>query len=298
MKSIAECVPQDDLDCYYNREWLNNQKSNKRVVNNFTIIQDKIDNDFYDMITKAKRNNNYILDNLITLRDSYGHRNDASPVFRDLIKTVQKINNTLDLAKCVRKFMEIRIYPFFGIDIIPNYKDPSVYTLSISEPYLSFDAKSSYEKGSEDLSELETTLTKIYPFIKNKWGYHGSNQNLFVRNIIVLEILFSYLILTPLESSEPKVIHNSMSFQDFLTIYDTNDFYKIIFSGYLQPHNIISYSNRKFVAFFKNYLSQIDDNDIIDIGIISDCAFEQSYNNNNHDVTKWLCSLYHNESTY
>ena len=142
MKDIAECIPQDDLDCYYNIEWLSRQRSSKHIVNNFTIIQDKIDENFYNFINEAKNSDDPVLDNLIQLRESYYHRNDGSPSLKKLVNMVENINSVEDLAYCVRKFMEIRIFSFFGIDIMPNYKDPSVYTLSISEPLLTFDTKS------------------------------------------------------------------------------------------------------------------------------------------------------------
>ena len=47
-KSTSKCIPQNDLDCFYNTKWKRLHKivNNKSEISNFSIIQDKINNFF------------------------------------------------------------------------------------------------------------------------------------------------------------------------------------------------------------------------------------------------------------
>lgn len=256
MKIIAECIPQDDLDCYYNHEWIAKQKSSKKVVSNFSILQDRIDEFFYEFIKTAKPNNDRVLNNLIRLRDSFYFRSDDSPEIKRLVNMAVIITDYQDLAICTKKFIENGINPFFGIDIVPNYREPSVYTLAINEPSLTLDDKSAYDKNSESLTDLQDVVQNFYDYMVNKWNYNGSDRQKFVKNIMILEIFFSQLVLESSQAINPNVIHNSMRFSEFLNNYDANDFYKIIFSEYMEPDYYISFSNKKFLEYFQKFLKE------------------------------------------
>ena len=264
MEIIANCIPQDDLDCYYNHNWIKEQTPYKKIINNFTIIQDGINTQFYDFITNAQKGHNGVLDKLIILRDSYYHRDGSSKSLQYYVRLVQSINNITDLAIVIRHLMEYHIYTLFTIDILPNYKEPSIYTLNIGEPSLTFESKESYNKEKNNIFKMKNVLPKIYHYIREEWGYNISDENTFINNIIVIEILFSYLLLTQEESLNPHTIHNSMPYSKFLKIFDTpgNQFYKIIFQKYISPDNIVSFSNKNYLIFIKKFLSNISSNEL------------------------------------
>ena len=263
MEIIANCIPQDDLDCYYNHNWIKEQTPYKKIINNFTIIQDGINTQFYDFITNAQKGHNAVLDKLIILRDSFYHRDGSSKSLQYYVRLVQSINNITDLAIVIRHLMEYHIYTLFTIDILPNYKEPSIYTLNIGEPSLTFESKESYSKEKNNISKMKNVLPKIYHYIREEWGYNISDENTFINNIIVIEILFSYLLLTQEESSNPHTIHNSMPYSKFLKIFDTrNQFYKIIFQKYISRDNIVSFSNKNYLIFIKKFLSNIGNSEL------------------------------------
>src|SRR5271154_4229812 len=89
------CIPQNDLDCYYNSEWKNKQKlaTHQTVINNFYIMQEEIDKELKKFITDAAYDSNPISQKLYLFRESYYRRTDTPSLILNLIKSISQITN-------------------------------------------------------------------------------------------------------------------------------------------------------------------------------------------------------------
>lgn len=293
-ENIYECIPQNDLDCYYNYKWKELHKiSNKKTsLNNFLMIQDNIDDEMYKFIHNAKMGLNMIQDNLIRLRDSYYSRNDYAEPIIELIKIIKNISCINDLAHVIHILNNMNIFTLFTINVSPHFKKPDIYVLSIGEIPLTLESKELYDKDFHELIENYTNmLMNIYNFVKQKWDYDTSNITKFCRNILIFEILFSKSILSLEEQVDPHVTHNSILYEKFIEEFDTDNFWKIILSEYIDNYGeqnslhyfqeddidkilrqnnennenneiYIVYENHKSLIFIKNFLQKMTQNEL------------------------------------
>ncbi len=139
-----ECIPQNDLDCYYNNKWIskNSYLYKKNIsLNNFTITQHRIDEFFYNFIDKSEFSDSVIHNNMILFRNSYLTRSDKSCIthIEQLINTVIGIRMLDDLSQCVKLLNSIGIYTFFTFNVVSNYKFPDVYVIGIGDPILTLE---------------------------------------------------------------------------------------------------------------------------------------------------------------
>jgi putative endopeptidase len=267
-QDIFECIPQNDLDCYYNLKWkeLHKMSNNKPSLNNFIMIQDKIDKEIYKFIINAKIGNDPILNNLINLRNSYFNRNDNSEQIIILINIVQNITNISELAYAIRILFGLNISTFFTISLVPHFKEPDIYVLALGEISLTLEPKEIYDEDNNESAEFikiySEMLRDIYHFITKKWGYHMSKMKKFIRNVIIFEILFSKSNFSLKASMDPIITNNSMLYEKFIDQYDTGDFWKIILSEYMENDMYIFYENQISLMFIKKFLQKMTVDDL------------------------------------
>ncbi|XWV24771.1 putative zinc metalloproteinase [Tupanvirus deep ocean] len=258
--NILECIPQNDLDCYYNRQWkqLNKLTSDKLSMNNFTVLQEKIDDDMHNLIIGADYGTDKIMNNMIKFRDSYFNRNDMSEPIINLMTLINKISNIKELTQVIRIMTNLGITTLFTISVVPHFKEPDVYTLAIGEIPLTLESNEMYEKRNTNIiKKFISMLGDLFIFVKNKWNYNISDASNFTKNVIVFEILFSKSILSLNDSHNPLVTHNSDLYQDFIKKYDIGNFWKNILSEYVNEDMYIFYENPKFLLFMKNFIEKM-----------------------------------------
>jgi putative endopeptidase len=260
------CTPQNDLDCYYNKQWkLHNKLSNNKLaINNFTIVQDRIDEDLYNYIIDSEIGTEPTLNNMIKFRNSYYDKNDVSESLLYLISLISNITNKKELAFVIKILTNLKIDTLFSTGVVPNYKEPDVYTLAIGEIPLTLESREIYEKKDPELINLFIDmLKKLYEFIRKKWNYQISDMDNFVKNVIVFEILFSKSNLTLEEIIDPLLVHNSDPFDVFINKFDVDGFWKIIFGEYNNNNTYIFYENTRSLNFIKSFLRKITDQKLI-----------------------------------
>jgi len=140
-----QCIPQDDFDCYYNSIWKKkHSNTNMAMVTNFSIIQQSIDNFFYNFITSDQMGlsnvhvgniytHHNIHHNMVTFRDSYYARQDDEDVLVGLYASIINIKNFEELTIILAYMTQININIFFDFSIVSNFKYPPVYILKIDE---------------------------------------------------------------------------------------------------------------------------------------------------------------------
>lgn len=251
----SKCIPQNDLDCYYNRDWKQRiGKIRYRLpIDNFVIIKNEIDNEMYKFIMEAKKGNNKMINNIVTLKESYFNRKQYSEGLELLIKTIRNITNIVDLAKIISLLNNINVQTFFDIQITPNYREPDIYILVIGEFPLTFE-KEDYQNPEKLIEKYIELLDNVYDFITVEWKYSDSDRDSFIRNIIVMEFLFSKNNLTIEESINPNITNNSTIYQKFIESFDFCGFWKIILDNLVDKDMYISYVNRMFLLFLKKFL--------------------------------------------
>lgn len=252
-KKHVHCLPQNDLDCYYNKQWkeLHELSITKLSLDNFTIIQDKIDEFLANFIINATTGDDPILNNLVKFRDSYYNIKKSSPFIKKLINKINQISNQNDLAHVIKQLHSLDVHTFFITSVVPHHKCPSVYVLAINEPKLTLESSESYQKS---INEMIHMLSKLYTFAEKNWEYHDSNDHEFISSVLIMEILLSKLVLTTTQSLDVFLTHQSDCYGDFLNNFEVSNFWKIIIGDHNCSEYYITYDNRNILLFIKNLL--------------------------------------------
>lgn len=260
---IPDCIPQNDLDCFYNKKWYQVQEisSKTEVINNFTILQDRIDDEMFDFIMNGNLIDPIYL-NMSKLRESYFTRHNSS-ILVSIIDLIQKIRNISDLAETCRIFNFFDLNSLFTISISSNFEYPDIYSLAIGEIELSMESKEIYEKSSKLANTLNKILSKIYDYVYENWNYRLSSKSKFINDVIVFEYLFVKSKLSTEDSRNPFKTHHSMLYSDFLSKFDSNNYWSIIFDGFMKNNDLIFYDNQEYLTFLKNFLDQINKDSLI-----------------------------------
>lgn len=261
MEKIYECIPQNDLDCYYNSEWKKNHAKSE-LNNNFAILQEEIDNNFYEFINKATIvDNDNILNQLIVFRDSYYNRKNYSAYIIEMVKHIKSIDSISDLTKIIKLMSKLQIPSLIDLGVVSNFKSPDVYTLGIDGVNLSLVDKKYYNSSHpEKIKIFEEVLISVYRFIKKFWSYDISDMPTFVSNIIIFEIVVSQYLLDKEEYNDPIKTNNSMKYNDFIEKYDVDNFWQNVLQNIVTEETIIYYSNPKYFDFIKKYIQFISAN--------------------------------------
>lgn len=260
-----ECIPQNNMDCYYNNKWKQTHKlsNNDPSLNNFTMIQDKIDDEMYQFIIDTKYGSDKILNNLIKLRESYFNRDDKSAKIIKLVNHIKNITNITELANVIYAMNNLNIPTFFTMTVMPHFKKPDIYVIALGEIPLLMGSMETYNNQiSIFMKNYVDILENIYQLVNEKWNYNVSEIIKFVHNIIVFESVFSKANLSFENSINPLVTHNSMTYIDFLKRFDTNNFWKIIFGKYISNDLYIFYENEFSLNMIKNYLQDMMNDDL------------------------------------
>lgn len=264
-KKHTRCLPQNDLDCYYNIQWkkLHDLSSIKLSLDNFTLVQDKIDEYLSNFIIDATPGTNSILDQLVCFRDSYYNINQSTRLIEKLIDSINQISNQNDLARIIKQLSNLDIHTFFNFGVIPHHKCPNVYALSINEPNLTLETSDAYHKDSQSINDLLKMLKELYKFANENWNYHHSNIDDFISGVLTMEALLSKLILTTEQTLDVFLTHQSDCYDHFLKKFEVENFWEIIIGEYNCSNFYIVYDNHNLLLLIKNLLQEWNEDDIV-----------------------------------
>ncbi|BCS83320.1 putative zinc metalloproteinase [Cotonvirus japonicus] len=255
------CIPQNDLDCYYN-------KSNFLTINKFLRSQSIIDNYFFDFINNLTMSSDNISNKMLVLKNSYYVRDKyffETDFFIELINSINKIENndttiiTNNLTILIDKFEEHNIPTFFTTNISAHHKKPRKYYFTINEISLSLDNKNDYN-STELVAEFKYYLGNIFDFITKYWNYEF-NKDDFINNIVDIETSFSKVILSDIDKINPQLIFNSNTREKFIKKFDINDMWSTIINKYNSEY--ILYDNDKYLLQVKKIFSDLKNIDKI-----------------------------------
>lgn len=262
-----QCIPQNDMDCYYNTIWKRmTEMMDLNSVSNFSILEDKINKEMYNFISNAKYGQDPILNNLVKFRDSYDWKNEMYEPIIKLIKDIQNITNITDLSIMIFRLLRINIPTLFTFSVGPHYRYPNNYCIIIGDFPLTLGSNIKYQKMKENRwNDYQKMLQDVYYFVESKWKYKLSNNYKFVENISIFEVLFSKLTLTMEETRDLFLIMNSTTYQDFLEKFDDKDFWKNILGELIDTkiENYISYENIRLLYFLKKFITNMTENDLL-----------------------------------
>lgn len=260
-----QCIPQNDMDCYYNTTWRKMKEihGSAQTINNFTILENKIDKEMYRFINGETYGQDSVLNNLVKFRDSYYNRNESYGPIIKLVDEIQNIANINDFSKMVLKLLRINVPTLFTLKVEPHFRKPDNYFVGIGDLPLTLEPNSMYRDMAEDKwIDYQNMIQAVNNFIQIYWGYRPSKNNMFVENISVLEFLFSKSTLTMDEARNPLFVLHSSTYQDFLYDFDVRNFWKNILDGLVDQNDYILYENIKILHFLKKFIADITDNEL------------------------------------
>lgn len=259
----SKCIPQNDLDCYFNSQWQQLQKNNNHqsYFTIFNILQNNIDNEIYQFIIQAIPNSDPINNKLVQFRDSFFLSKEITKLdsIIKLSNLINRINNLKKLGKIIRILNNLRIPNIFTFGITEHHQTPDIYVLFLQEISLSLDVRklNIYPELDCEIAKFEKFLQQIYQFIIYYQIPIISNENDFIKNIITFEILISKFLSS---DKENNILPNSLKYDDFINRFIINDFWtKSLRDFWTKNTNfIIIYENEKYLDLMSFFLSNID----------------------------------------
>ncbi|AKI80252.1 putative zinc metalloproteinase [Acanthamoeba polyphaga mimivirus] len=249
--TYRSCIPQNDLECYYNPK-----KTKDKSINILSSIQHKIDKELIAYITDK------------TIGDTFGNR---MIVFRDSFydkpknsKTLRQIIHIIETSNCwysVKFLMDNGVSSLFSLGITPHHTYPKKYYPMIISPILSLESKNDYQDYLA-LIRLKNFIGYSYDYITTYWNYKSSNRQNFINDIIEMETQLSLVTLTIEQQNNPFVIYNSLKWREFLEKYDVDNFWLSILGSYLKKEDYIIFDNIQYLLYLREYLKNTSKNSI------------------------------------
>jgi predicted metalloendopeptidase len=243
------CIPQNDLDCFYNRFWYSKLGRIKNPVNNFSLLEDKINQEMFDFIM-YENETDYVYSCIQKLKSSYFNRNKSETI-NVLIKAINSISDQNKLFKMIKYLTFFGLNPLFDIGINPNFYFPDIYSIIICEIDLTLSIPEQYsdsraEKSIKDIANL------IYDnFLKE----HEIFKQEFIDNIIMMEFLFAKTKISLKKRDDPSNSFHSILFSQFLNKFDSNDFWMEMLGEFFSQDQLIFFENENFLVFLDKLLN-------------------------------------------
>lgn len=262
MAPIAyDCLPQNNMDCYYNRFWLRLERDSGMgpPINNFTTVQDRVDAEMYEYVMDlSPQRDRPIINKIVDLRQSYFDRTDKSPIISQLITIINHVSNIQELALVLKLLISLRITTILTVSVGPNFCEPDVYALCLGDMILTVESKQIYEEdNTEAINAFAVLLGQLHHFASTTWGYTGSDTETYVTNVLTFEMLFAKASLSMEDINDPQITHNVLPVDKFLEAFDTDQFWETIMRD-LPTCPIILFENPRLLIFLKDYLATLN----------------------------------------
>lgn len=237
------CIPQNDLDCFYNRFWYRKIGRVKNSVNNFSLLEDKINQGMFNFIMNGNQTD-YVYSCIQKLRSSYFNRNESKTI-NILIKAIKSISDKNQLFKMIKYLTIFGLSPLFDIGINPNFYFPDVYSIIICEIDTTLIIPEQYSD-----SRAEKSITNIANLIYEDFlKEHSISHKEFIENIITIEFLFAKTKLPLKSRDDPTNSFHSISFSQFLKKFDSNYFWFEMLGDFFEQDQLIFFENENFLVF-------------------------------------------------
>jgi predicted metalloendopeptidase len=246
----ANCIPQEDIDCYYNGK-------NKNKSDSFGLVEKlsdkKISGIISDILNHADKNDTDII--AVHIKKVFNIFNTNSEleintkkeaeqkyVF-NIFNEINKINGVEDLANLIKYLCKLNIFPFFSLGVFPNIVEPDVYCLYLSSPNFF------YDDSLEFFSVIKIFFkyyTKIYP---NK---NISLGNYYNSIISLSETYNKFNDETDVDTTD------TYSNEKFIAMFQCKQFWKIFFEkDFPKKFSVIS-ENYRILLYLDNLLNNFD----------------------------------------
>lgn len=251
LKQIAKCVPQDNMDCWYNNRWRSLYKQSN--INNFDMVQNKIDDSFLTFVLDGSISTNKIMNNIIAYRDSFFSRSNGYDWLKLCVDKINLIKDIKSLSINVKQFYDMGISILMNMYVFSHIKSPSIYVLYITEPDPCLDVTTLSDEKRE----------YIIDFISSKLNYKIESN--FFHNVNKIANSINKLSLDWIDVSDPFKIYNSILYADFKVKYDTNKYWTYALDNLIDDYDYVMYTNSDYFKWFdkiissKKYLIMIKD---------------------------------------
>ena len=252
------CDPQNNLDCFVNREWIKNNPLNKNeyVKNNFTIEGEKIQDDLASMLMNL---NNRAFADFIRFKDSFFNRPVHDEKITEIIKSINA-ESIKELSNSVEYLLRLDISTFFIMDLSVSHLDERILTIQLSETLTLYDPNDYY---TDEMERFYEVIDYVYEYFHNKIGLKLSdNKERFIKNIMKYEQIMSNVAMRPIDTLDPHSTVFTLPLHEFIDMYDHEDFWKNILGD---NDMMITMYNDKYFSMFKNILYEADRNHAMSI---------------------------------
>jgi len=259
------CTPQNDLNCYFNGEWMRKHKS-KIPFDSFKEIQGKINGNVNKIINRIVSNPSNRTECIISkFHQSYDQRFSAMGFIRSLLEKIDHIQSVRDLTKVVCTLISYDISTFLDIDVCVNYEEPKIFIMSVGdgdtvlgsrELYLGIPVDPIQKKANMKLFKSYNEVIDIVESTINQTGI--KTDPMFKEDIKLFEFVVSKYLNDVDEENDPFAISNKISPKDFRDRFDFEDFWTTIISTFNREDNQIKYSNERYLTFLKRFFKEGD----------------------------------------
>jgi predicted metalloendopeptidase len=245
------CIPQNDLDCYYNSQWRKRRLNKKdKHIDIFKEHQSHI-NDCLDNIIETSE-----CDKFNKFRNSYQNKS------LETLKIILENITDRSLSDKVIYMTKLNIPSLFNLSVTNNFTKPVIYTLKISDPELSLGYNEIYldydYKNKDRFNDLHNISESIYDFVKYDINFPINNsKKIFCSDILMMEFIMAPNLLSIKESNDPILSSNILDCDAFIKKYDVNNFWKSFMSSFNNQYPI-QYANHKYLVFLKSCLKMIN----------------------------------------
>ena len=252
------CIPQNDVDCFYNADW---KKNTKHPAGSFIDAQLKINKQLSQYINDLPEDTT---NPISVFKQSYTNRNEKLSTIINIIGHVNNIKNINDMVSVITKLYNYGISTFLSlwIDCPPRF--PKLYTVGITGPKLTLQNKYSYldTQYYVNINYLEDCLRKIYDYGTDKLGMICTKKE-FVNDVMLFETLVAKMSLDLEDEIDPNITDNYEYHDDFLHEYDSRGYLRSIFDTMkIDTDTMITYPNKKYLVLIKkifdNYYDYFD----------------------------------------
>ena len=211
-----------------NQKWLDSHKikEDEGEVSNFSLISDHILEQSKQLIEEIRAQKKRTQDeqNLLNLYDSYldmDHRSalGIKPI-EGILKKIDQIKNSQDLAKVFVLFEKKSIATPIHISMTEDMKDSSRYIISIGESGISL-LKKHYERKDENAKKQVSALKHLYRKLLTLAGYDNVDKR--VENAMAVEHALAKVQWTQLQNRNPKNIYNITPYRKIKGTVDNLD---------------------------------------------------------------------------
>ncbi len=246
-----------------NQEWLNSHKIKEDAgeVSNFSLVSDRILEQSRQLIKKIRAQKERTQDeqNLLNLYDSYLDMDQRNALgikpIEGILKKIDQIKNSQDLAKLFVLFRDRSIPTPIHIGMTEDMKDSSRYIISIGEGGTSL-LKKHYELKDEEAKKQMRTLKHLYHKLLTLAGYDNVDKR--VENTIAVEQALAKVQWTQLQNRDPQNTYNITPYNKIKKTVDNLDLDAMLKVQHIPTTGTFTVAQPSYLKALNGLLTSID----------------------------------------